>query len=95
MKDPVINKAFGEWEDISHDAHTWAEYESRRKALLDETAAVREAQIREQKARLEGQIEGKLDMVRNLLSHGVDVDAICKASGLSPQEVEEMKKHLQ
>jgi len=66
MQDPVLKSAFDEWDDMSDDAHTWTKDESRRKALLDEAAVIRETQIREQKARLEGQIEGKLDMVRNL-----------------------------
>ncbi len=99
MQDPEMKRAFEEWEEISRDAHAWAEYESRRKAILDEAAVVREAEIREQRARQEGRQEGqreaKLDMVRSLLSYGVDMDAICKASGLTRQEVEEVKRHLQ
>ncbi|WP_258111965.1 hypothetical protein [Alicyclobacillus sp. SP_1] len=99
MQDPVMKKTFEEWDDMSDDVHIWAKSESHRKALLDEASVIREAQIREQKARLEGKQEGRLEvkvnMVKSLLFYGVDVDSKCKASGLSHQNVEKVKKHLQ
>lgn len=55
MQDPVLNKAMLEWEKSSDDPKVRAEYLSRRKAVLDEIAAVREAELRlmeaEQKVR--------------------------------------------
>jgi len=40
--------------------------------------------------REEGKLEGKLEMARNLLSSGLDIDTIVKASGLSPQEIKSL-----
>lgn len=55
MQDPVLNKAMLEWEKSSDDPRVRAEYLARRKAVLDEMAAVREAELRlmeaEQKTR--------------------------------------------
>ncbi|PTQ55294.1 MAG: Signal transduction histidine kinase [Candidatus Carbobacillus altaicus] len=60
MKDPVMKQAFEEWEDMSRDMKKWVEYESRRKAILDEMAAVIEARDRGfAEGRAEGQAVGR------------------------------------
>ena len=60
MKDPVMKQAFEEWEDMSRDMKKWAEYESRRKAILDEMAAIIEARERGfAEGRAEGQAVGR------------------------------------
>ncbi|MCK9907343.1 hypothetical protein MXD63_46015, partial [Frankia sp. Cpl3] len=57
--DPVMKRAFEKWEDLSRDDKKWVEYETRKKAIQDEMAAVREAEIRQQRAREEGLAEGR------------------------------------
>ena len=42
-----------------------------------------------------GKIEGKKEVAKNLLSLGVAVDVIVKASGLTEAEVEDLKKQLE
>ncbi|MED3500732.1 Rpn family recombination-promoting nuclease/putative transposase, partial [Brevibacillus agri] len=98
MRDPVMKRAFDEWEDLSRDEKKWVEYESRRKAILDEMAAVREAEIRQQKAREEGLAEGErqkaMEVAKNLLAMDMSVEVIAKATGLSAEEIEQLKKQL-
>lgn len=43
-------------------------------------------------AREEGKIEGKTEVARNLLSNGVSIDLIMKATGLSKTEIEKLRK---
>lgn len=50
-EDPAMKEAFEKWEDISRDPKALAEYHSRRMAILDEAAAIRETELQEQKAR--------------------------------------------
>lgn len=98
MQDPVMKRAFEKWEDLSRDEKTWIEYETRKKAIQDELSAAREAEIRQQKAREEGLVEGErqkaLEVAKNLLALDVTVDVIVKATGLSAEEIEQLKKQL-
>ena len=41
-----------------------------------------------------GKLEGKLEMARSLLSSGVHIDTIVKASGLSAEEIESLKSSV-
>lgn len=91
MSDPVMKEAFEKWEDISRDPHALAEYHSRRMAILDEAAVIREAELREQRARL----EEKQEIAKRLLVKEFDIETICEISGLSREEVEQLSRHLQ
>ncbi|KUO96135.1 Rpn family recombination-promoting nuclease/putative transposase [Ferroacidibacillus organovorans] len=90
-EDPVMKEAFEKWEDISRDPQALAEYHSRRMAILDEASAIREAELREQRALL----EGKREIVKQLILKGFDIETICEVSGLSRKEIDELSKHLQ
>jgi len=43
-------------------------------------------------AKEEGKIEGKIEVAQNLLSNGVSIDLIIKATGLTESEIKKMKK---
>jgi len=43
-------------------------------------------------AREEGKMEGKLEVVNNLLSNSVSIDLIIKATGLTESEIKKLKK---
>nr|WP_308661257.1 Rpn family recombination-promoting nuclease/putative transposase [Alicyclobacillus sp. SP_1] len=90
-EDPIMKEAFEKWEDISRDPQALAEYHSRRMAILDEASAIREAELREQRALL----EGKREIVKQLILKGFDIETICEVSGLSRKEIDELSKHLQ
>lgn len=74
MQDPVLHQAMAAWEKSSDDPKVREEYFARRKAILDEMAAVREAELRlrealqagEKKAReaeQKGKAEGKAETI--------------------------------
>ena len=104
MQDSVMKKAFKEWEDISRDPRAWAQYESQRKAVLDEAAAVREAELRAQEAEergmargmaqgvVKGTLQASEDIARNLLASGMDLATVAQHTGLSKERVAELRQ---
>ena len=103
MQDPVLNKAIEEWEKSSDDPKVREEYLARRKAVLDEMAAVREAELRLREAikqskkegkiegikegKIEGIKEGKIEVAKKLIEKGMDVAAISQITGLLEDEI--------
>ncbi|CFJ35614.1 conserved hypothetical protein [Mycobacterium tuberculosis] len=102
LKDPVMKKAFDQWEDLSRDEKTWIEYETRKKAIHDELSAAREAEIRQQRAREEGLAEGRTEgerqkateVAKNLLAMDMAAEVVAKATGLSLEEIKKLKEQL-
>lgn len=60
MDDPQLRESFQDWEKLSADTDKWYEYEARAKVIMDDLAAVREAELREKEAREEGLAEGHI-----------------------------------
>lgn len=58
MKDETLHNAFENWERLSLTQEEMLAYEARLKRVLDEEAAVREAELREQEARERALQEG-------------------------------------
>ena len=98
MQDPVLNQAMEEWEKSSEDPEVREVYFARRKAVLDEKAAIREAELRLLKAIKEGKEEGirenKLEVAKNLLNREMDIRVIAEIVGISEKEVREIKCSL-
>jgi len=42
--------------------------------------------------KIEGQIEGKIEVAKNLLKIGIDINIIAKSTGLTIEEIRELKK---
>ncbi|KAB8125832.1 Rpn family recombination-promoting nuclease/putative transposase [Gracilibacillus oryzae] len=61
MNDPQLREAFQDWEKLSADKGKWREYEARSKVLMDDLAALKEAELRERQAREEGIAKGKAE----------------------------------
>ncbi|MED3501939.1 transposase, partial [Brevibacillus agri] len=59
-----------------------------------EMAAVREAEIRQQKAREEGLLEGKLLVAKEMLAEGESPERIAKLTKLPLEEIEKLKQQL-
>lgn len=95
MQDSAMKKAFEEWEDISRDPRAWAEYESRRKAILDDAAAVREDELRAQEAEEKGTLQAAENIARNLLISGMDIESVSKNTGLSKEKVTHIQQKVQ
>ncbi|MCP1423625.1 putative transposase/invertase (TIGR01784 family) [Paenibacillus xylanexedens] len=83
MNEPMLKKAMDTLEFLSQDASTRMAYDARMKALSDEKSMI-------EGARAEGAAEGKREMARELLTLGVDLSAIVKASGLSEDEIKKL-----
>ncbi|MGI9860815.1 Rpn family recombination-promoting nuclease/putative transposase [Moorella naiadis] len=77
MRDTVLRKAIREWERLSQDPRTRAQYLSRLKGKMDHLSALKTAESRgwaegerkgriegERKGRIEGKIEGELETLR-------------------------------
>lgn len=99
VQDPVLNKAMEEWEKSSADLKVREEYLARRKAVLDEMAAVREAELRlrdalkqgREEGRAEGKFEGKLEVAQKLLKKGMDIRTISEITGISEEEIRRLR----
>lgn len=103
VKDPVLNQAMEEWEKSSNDPKVREEYFDRRKAVQDEIAAVREAELRLsaaiKKSKKEGIEEGiekgiekeKQEVTRKLLKKGMDLKSISEITGMSEEEIRNIR----
>lgn len=103
MKDPVLRQAFQSWQELSSTKEQMLQYESRLKHLLDEEAAVREAQLREEAALERGLAQGleqgieqgiykeKIETARNLILNGMDSTFIQKITQLSFETIEQIR----
>ena len=86
-----IRKARQELVKISNDDKQRELYNMRRKAMLDESDALYNA---EQKGKLQGKLEGKIEMVKGLLLNNIDIEIIKNISELSIEEINKIKKSL-
>jgi len=99
MQDPVLNQAMEEWEKSSDDPKVREIYFARQKAVLDEKAAIRAAELRLQEAIKQGKEEGiregirenKLDVAKNLLARGMEIRVISEIVGISEEEIRNLK----
>jgi predicted transposase/invertase (TIGR01784 family) len=71
-------------------------YEARLKWLRDEEMALKKAEEKgREEGRREGVEEGKKEMVNNLLKLGVEIDKIIEASGLSKEEIQNLRNSIE
>ncbi|MNY56559.1 hypothetical protein D3C86_1926520 [compost metagenome] len=75
-------------EFLSQDAATRMEYEARMKYLRDEVSRMEGAKS---EGRAEGARKKAEDMALELLTLGVEISVIVKASGLSEQEIQSLR----
>ena len=101
QKDPYIDSAYQQLQIISQDKQKRLEYEARQKAILDYNQFMYEAEQRgkeqgekigreqgEKIGREQGEKEKGIQIAKNLLSLGLDVNTIMAATGLSLQDIE-------
>lgn len=95
-KDPVISKAIKVLDSLSNDPETVRLSELRMKKILDERSMLEGAREEARKEGLkEGKIEGireaKLETAKNLLTIGLPLDQIVSVTGLSKEEINDLK----
>ncbi|SHK17920.1 Rpn family recombination-promoting nuclease/putative transposase [Tepidibacter formicigenes] len=106
-KSEVIDMAGKMLEKLSQDEKARQKYYQREKWLLDEKSKIAYEKIQRQRALEEGLKQGikqgieqgieqgKIEIVKNLLMIGVDIEKIIQASGLSKKEIENIQKEIQ
>lgn len=80
VNEPALGKAMTALEYLSQDAEARRLYEMRQKALHDEASMLEGAKE-----------EGKIELARNLLHMGVDLNTLAKATGLPVEELNKLK----
>ncbi|MDT3428906.1 putative transposase/invertase (TIGR01784 family) [Paenibacillus forsythiae] len=104
MNEPTLKKAMDTLEFLSQDREARRLYEERQKFLHDEASAIEwatEKGLKEGMAKgiaeglAEGLAEGErkkaIEIAKNLLTLGIEIAVISKASGLSELEVKSLK----
>lgn len=101
MNDEVLHAAFQNWEVLSATPEEMLAYEVRLKRVLDEEAAVREAELRIQEAELRAQEAEQLgkqkaneETARLLITDGFDIDAVVRLSRLTEEQVIQIKEDM-
>ncbi|KJD45136.1 Rpn family recombination-promoting nuclease/putative transposase [Paenibacillus terrae] len=104
MNEPGLKKAMTTLEFLSQDKEARLQYEARQKYLHDEASMIEGAReeglkLGKSEGKAEGKAEGKvegerqkaIEIARNMLNMGLEIDVIVKASGLSESEVRSLK----
>lgn len=98
MNDETLKNAFQSWDVLSATHEEVLAYEARLKQVLDEEAARREAELREQEAleqgRKEGLEEGKTEVAKKMLKKGFQDALILEVTGLTEEALEKIKQDL-
>lgn len=96
MNKPELKKAMTTLEFLSQDREARMRYEARQKFLHDEASLVDSAMAEDERRGIEagfqkgieqGKHQALLDMAHNMLSLGLDIEIIAKATGLSPEDI--------
>ncbi len=110
MNDETLHAAFESWETLSSTQEEVLAYEARLKHVLDQEAAIREAELRlqeaEREARLKGRQEGRQEgkqegrqeglqsTAERMLKEGFDIETVVRLSGLSREQVYELQQKM-
>ncbi|WP_053956563.1 Rpn family recombination-promoting nuclease/putative transposase [Inediibacterium massiliense] len=92
-KNKDIKKAYDILQVISKDEKARMAYEAREAEIHDQMTRIKVAREEGiEKGRQEGRQEGKVELVKNLLLVGVDIEKIIKASGFTKEDIENIKR---
>ena len=103
MKDETLRTAFQSWETLSGTQEEVLAYEARLKRVLDEEAAVREAELRAQEAEQRGERRGEQRgqqkayeaTARRLLTKGIDIETISEITELSEEQINKILRNME
>lgn len=102
MQDETLRTAFQSWEVLSSTQKEALAYEARMKRILDEGAAIREAELREEEAKQRGEKIGeerglqkaKEETARLLLADRFDIETVVRLSRLPEEQVIKIKEDM-
>ncbi|MHC3931100.1 UNVERIFIED_CONTAM: Rpn family recombination-promoting nuclease/putative transposase [Wolbachia endosymbiont of Nasonia longicornis] len=83
--DVIIGKAYNELVGYNWTDDERAMYEWTKKNEDDNVSCIKQS-------RIEGKIEGKIEVAKTMLANNVDIDTIVKFTGLSISEIKELQK---
>src|SRR5699024_7169447 len=101
-----MKETFENWENLSMEREQREAYEGRLKRIMDEEAAKREAELREQEAERKGKREGiqrgiqegkqeEREMIeRRLLEKGMGVKFVADSTGLNADKINEIQRDI-
>lgn len=88
MNEPGLEKAMDTLQFLSQDSEARRLYEARQKYLHDEASMIDRAEsIGMAKGLTQGKEDEKKNIAKNMLSMGMDIATIAKATGLTEQEI--------
>lgn len=87
-----MEKALTALEFLSHDEQTRQRYEARQKALHDYATAIETAN---REGIEEGEHRKAREVARYLLTHGIPVEEVVRATGLVLTDVEAIQREIQ
>ena len=85
MANPVINKALNTLDVLSKDKKARAQYEQRLKSMRDRNSIL-------EGAREEGELKGRLEVARNALQEGLQLEIVAKIAGLPIETITTLMK---
>src|SRR5690625_3846654 len=110
VKDELMKETFENWENLSMEREQREAYEGRLKRIMDEEAAKREAELREQEAERKGKREGIQKGIQagiqegkqeerkmiacRLLEKGMGVKFVADSTGLDVDKVNEIQRDI-
>ena len=91
-KDPYIQSAYDQLQEISQNKQKRLEYEARQKAILDHNQSMLEA---EQRGREEGRELDAVSIALKMISLDIDDATIIAVTSLSPEKVKSLREDLE
>lgn len=86
-KDKYIDKAYRRLEEMSVDEQKRWEYEMRQKAIRDQRHMLASGRREGKKI---GELQGKLEMAREMLKDNMPIEKVAKYAGLSVEEIQKL-----
>lgn len=86
-KDKYIDKAYRRLEEMSVDEQKRWEYEMKQKAIRDQRHMLASGRREGEKI---GELQGKLEMAREMLKDNMPIEKVAKYAGLSVEEIQKL-----
>ena len=85
-----IKKAMDIIDEMSMDPKEWELYESRRLAIMDYNTGMHQSR---EDGKEEGKKESKIEIAKNMLNEGMEIETISRLTNLTVEEIEKIKQN--
>ena len=92
MEDETLLRAFSAWEELSQSKENIIAYQSRLKHILDEEGKLDDVRYLSEK---QGEKKGKIAIAKKMILKGFDNEAIADLTGLSIDQIKQVRRELQ